>query len=251
MGSLLRRDAKVCEVAVAVVSHPQADGTSIERSELADLERRRFDGASVYLDGCAFHDDSERHPLGRCHRWIDRVLEFFRELFSEPRPVVVRERHVLHGVVVPRRFGCPEVEWAQIDGLVRVVILPVERDPKEALLQCTSRPRTSTWIVPSAKSLPSIQTTPGPAFSATCTPPGFPCRGVTSRFTALSFPPASRSARSICGETLGCHRSAAVGKSNARAHRNTAVVHIVNRRISDLLKGYEPVISAPDRTASH
>ena len=40
---------------------------------------------------------------------LDRILEFFRELLSENRPVVVRDGDVLHGVLAPTRVVRSEV----------------------------------------------------------------------------------------------------------------------------------------------
>lgn len=48
-------------------------------SELTHFECGRFDGSDVHLDCSAFRDDSERHPIGRPDRRINRVLELLRE----------------------------------------------------------------------------------------------------------------------------------------------------------------------------
>ena len=61
--------------------------------------------------------------------------------------------------------------------------------------------RSSTSIVPSAKSLPSSPPSPLPALAVRCTPAGLPRRAVASRLVIFSFPDASRSARSLrCAE---------------------------------------------------
>ena len=93
-------------------------------------------------------------------------------------------------------------------------------------------PRTSTSIVPSAKSLPSIHATPGPSLREVhaALVPG---DAVASRLTALSLPPASRSARSICvmpAWALRGHRQHRRERAYEQCGRQ-----IARRFISDLL----------------
>ena len=136
---------------------------ALERPELADLERRGLRPCLRKSGPCPLTTMRSGTQSAGARR-VDRVLELLGKPFPQHGPVELRQHHVLHRMLFPGGIVDAEVERPQIHGLVGRIVFAMEGNPEITAIDDVA-PADVNSIVPSLKSVPSIQATPFPAFS--------------------------------------------------------------------------------------